>query len=57
VDRLHDLWLKLSAENMLGAKLHHRDVIGFALRKLESDLTGPEGAEVLKRLSDELRDH
>jgi hypothetical protein len=57
VDRLHDLWLKLSAENMLGAKLHHRDVVGFALRQLESDLAGPDGADVLKHLSTELKDH
>ena len=57
VDRLHDLWLKLSAENMLGSKLHHRDVIGFALRQLESDLAGPDGEEVLKRLNSEVREH
>jgi amino acid transporter len=57
VDRLHDLWLKLSAENMLGSKLHHRDVVGFALRQLASDLTGPEGPEVLKSLESDLKDH
>jgi len=57
VDRLHDLWLKLSAENMLGSKLHHRDVVGFALRQLETDLAGPDGTEVLKRLSTEVREH
>jgi hypothetical protein len=56
VDRLHDLWLKLSAENMLGSKLHHRDVVGFALRQLESDLDGPDGSEVLKRLNSEVRE-
>jgi amino acid transporter len=57
VDRLHELWLKLSAENMLGSKLHHRDVVGFALRQLESDLAGPDGPEVLKHLNDELKNH
>jgi amino acid transporter len=57
VDRLHELWLKLSADNMLGSKLHHRDVVGFALRQLDSDLSGPDGAQVLARLSKELHDH
>jgi amino acid transporter len=57
VDRLHDLWLKLSAENMLGSRLHHRDVVGFALRQLETDLAGPDGADVLKRLQTEVREH
>ena len=57
VDRLHDLWLKLSDEKVLGSKLHHRDVIGFALRQLEADLEGPARSEVLKRLDTELRDH
>jgi amino acid transporter len=57
VDRLHNLWLKLSDDNMLGSKLHHRDVVGFALRQLETDLQGPDGSEVLKRLGTELRDH
>ncbi len=56
VDRLHDLWLKLSDENMLGSNLHHRDVVGFALRNLEADLCGPGGEELLKRLASELKE-
>ena len=27
VGRLHDLWLKLSSDDALGSKLHHRDVV------------------------------
>jgi amino acid transporter len=57
VDRLHDLWLKLSAENMLGSKLHHRDVVGFALRQLETDLAGPDGAGALGCTATACRDH
>lgn len=57
VDRLHELWLKLSAENKLGSKLHHRDVVGFALRQLAEDLEAPGGEEVLKRLSEEVKQH
>ncbi len=49
VDRLHDIWLKLSES--LGAKLHHRDVVGLALRRLEEDL-GRDGAEREKLLKD-----
>ncbi len=36
LDRAHDLWLKLQ-ENF-GSRLHHRDVIGVALRRLQKDL-------------------
>jgi hypothetical protein len=54
VDRLHELWLKLSAENILGSKLHHRDVVGFALRQLESELAGPGRQQVLDRLGEQL---
>ena len=35
VDRLHDIWLTLTEMEGLGAKLHHRDVLGVALRPLE----------------------
>ena len=44
VDRLHDIWLKLS-EN-LGSQLHHRDVVGAALRRLERDL-GTNGCDAI----------
>src|SRR5262249_16846550 len=37
LDRLHELWLRL-AEKGFGSKLHHRDVVGVALRRLERDL-------------------
>lgn len=45
VDRCHRIWLKLSEQPEIGAKLHHRDVVGAALRLLEEeigerDLTG-----------------
>lgn len=38
VDRLHDLWLRLSSDRRFGSNLHHRDVVGVALRRLERDL-------------------
>ncbi len=57
VDKLHDLWLRLSATDALGAKLHHRDVVGLALRRLEGELDGNERDEVLRQLDQELRNH
>ena len=55
VDKLHDLWLTLSAEDALGSKLHHRDVVGLALRRLEGELSSEERQEVLNQLNEELR--
>ena len=57
VNKLHDLWLKLSAEDALGSKLHHRDVVGLALRRLEGELNGERRAEILQQLGEELRGH
>ena len=54
VDRTHDLWLKLSSDDRLGSKLHHRDVVGVALRRLEKDLTGDRSREVLEDMQREL---
>lgn len=57
VSRLHDLWLGLS-QGEFGSKLHHRDVIGAALRRLQEDLEDPARApEALKTLQGELRLH
>jgi len=55
VDRLHELWLRLSDSERLGSKLHHRDVLGLALRRLEKDLEGPTREELVEELQRELR--
>jgi amino acid transporter len=52
LDRVHDLWLQLQ-ENF-GSKLHHRDVVGMALRRMEKDLSGERRTEVLDDLNREL---
>jgi amino acid transporter len=57
VDKLHDLWLKLSADEKLGSRLHHRDIVGYALRRLETELDSTQRAEILQQLSTEVRDH
>jgi amino acid transporter len=53
LDRLHQIWLKLSQEKY-GSRLHHRDVVGTALRRLERDLDGRK-TEVLEDLDSEIR--
>jgi hypothetical protein len=47
VDRLHNLWLRLSEETSLGSKLHHRDVVGLALHRLEQALESEERPRLL----------
>ncbi|MBZ5591880.1 MAG: APC family permease [Acidobacteriia bacterium] len=46
VDLVHQLWLELS-EREPGAKLHHRDVVGVALRRMEEQLRSAQSEEVL----------
>ena len=55
LDRLHDIWLKLSSEEQIGSKLHHRDVVGLALRRLEDDLISDDREKVLQELQQELQ--
>ncbi len=52
IDMLHQLWLELS-EKGIGHKLHHRDVVRVALRRLESDLHSAKTTEVLKEIERE----
>jgi hypothetical protein len=54
VDRLHDLWLQLTEEQNIGAKLHHRDVVHLALRRLEQDLGSQGREQVLRDLQRDL---
>jgi len=53
VDRLHEIWLRLTEDNGVGAKLHHRDIIGVALRRLEEDLSSQERDKVIQDLLNE----
>jgi hypothetical protein len=57
VGKLHDLWLRLSADEAVGSKLHHRDVVGFALRRLQEELDGSEKDELVREMNDHLRNH
>lgn len=57
VDRLHEIWLDLSNKCGLGHKLHHRDVVHLALRRLEQDLQDGERQKILTDLERELHKH
>ena len=47
IGRLHELWLRLTAEGNIGSKLHHRDVVGLALERLQQDLESGQKSEIL----------
>jgi amino acid transporter len=53
LDRAHEIWLSLQ-ENF-GSRLHHRDVVGVALRRLQNDLENERRAQALEDLNKELR--
>jgi len=55
VDRLHEIWLDLTKTDDLGARLHHRDVVGVALRRLQNELGGTEKDDVIESIRKELR--
>lgn len=55
LERLHELWLKLAEQEGFGSKLHHRDVVGVALRRLERDLASENKHALLDDLQREMR--
>jgi amino acid transporter len=52
IDLLHRLWLRLSSQGP-GHKLHHRDVVRVALRRLEAELESARAPEVLRDVQSE----
>jgi amino acid transporter len=55
VDLVHELWLELSEK--FGSKLHHRDVVGVALRRMNMELHSRERDLVLSDVEDEVAHH
>src|SRR5262249_42796936 len=55
VDRAHELWLELT--EYAGSKLHHRDVVGVALRRMQDQLRSNGRDEVLRDIMDEVEHH
>jgi hypothetical protein len=56
IDLAHRLWLDLSARGP-GAKLHHRDVISVALRRMAAELQSPRAGEVVDDIVKEAIGH
>ena len=55
VELLHDIWLNLSEAEQLGSRLHHRDIVGVALRRLRNDLQNNDRDRVVAEVQRELR--
>ncbi len=55
VELLHDIWLNLSESEQLGCRLHHRDIVGVALRRLRDDLKNNDRDRVVSEVQRELR--
>jgi amino acid transporter len=53
IDLAHRLWLELSAKGP-GAKLHHRDIIGVALRRMSQELHSDRASEVISDVAREI---
>ena len=53
LDLLHQLWLELCSKGP-GAKLHHRDVVGVALRRLREELHSDQAGEVVQDVMREI---
>jgi len=54
VQLVHELWLELSEQEGLGARLHHRDVVSAALRRFQRDLHGEHRTAVIEELRNQL---
>jgi amino acid transporter len=55
IELTHKMWLELGSE--IGSTLHHRDVVGLALRRLWCDLHSPERQSIVSDLNDDLHNH
>jgi hypothetical protein len=47
VDRLHELWRRMSEAEGVGSKLHHRDIVGVALRRMQEAIQAGHAEEVV----------
>src|SRR5262245_25820531 len=52
IDLVHDMWLELSEK--FGHKLHHRDVVGVALRRMNQELRRGDRQSVVADVREEL---
>jgi amino acid transporter len=54
IDLVHRLWQELSARPDVGCRLHHRDIVSVALRRLEQQLHSSEKSDVIADVQYEL---
>ena len=57
VDLLHNIWLRLTEQEGVGSKLHHRDVVGVALQRLDEELQSAERLRILKQVESAVHRH
>jgi hypothetical protein len=57
VDLLHNIWLRLTEQEGVGCKLHHRDVVGVALQRLEEELSSAERHRILQQVEGAVQRH
>jgi hypothetical protein len=53
IDLVHDIWLRLTEK--FGSTLHHRDVVGVALRRMKRELESEGQQAVIGDVKDELK--
>ena len=54
VDLLHKLWLQLAEDSEMGSKLHHRDIVSIALRRLEQEMRDGDPRGVVRKFEQEI---
>src|SRR5579872_7359457 len=57
VDLLHNIWLRMTEMEGVGSKLHHRDVVGVALQRLEEELASAERKRILDQVESAVHRH
>jgi amino acid transporter len=57
VDLLHNIWLRLTEQQGVGSKLHHRDVVGVALQRLDEELQSSERLRILQQVEGAVHRH
>ena len=55
IDLAHRLWLEVSGMGP-GSKLHHRDIVGVALRRMDSELHSDRAHEIVADILREVND-
>ena len=56
VDLVHEMWREIS-DKYAGSKVHHRDIVGVALRRMRDQMNSVERDDVIHDVLDELSHH